>query len=252
MPPMRPLARPRLPWFGLGLCLLLSGCTQTDALLRTLNTTQTLDPNTARTGALSTREIAAGLREALRVGTERTVHRLARPNGYYGVARLRIPLPPSLAKLEPPLRQLGFGRQVDDFVLSMNRAGERAAPRAQAIFVAAIRNMRLRDVQRIYQGPNDAATQYFESHTRTQLADAFRPIIAQALNKVGATRAYQRVWLETRTLPFGLGAKTNLDDYVTNRALDGLFLQLAVEEQRIRRDPLARSTALLRQVFTAR
>lgn len=239
-----PLVKHHRARLWLTLCLLLSGCVETEALLRKLDTR----PG----GGLSQEQIAAGLREALRVGTERAVHSLARPDGYYGDLRLRIPLPEGIAGLEDPLRRLGFGSQVDGFVTSMNRAAERAAPQALDIFVQAASRMSVDDARRILQGPDDAATRYFEAHTGNALRQAFRPIVNQALGEVGATRVYQRLLLETRALPFSLGVGPNLEDYVTDRALHGLFLLLAEEEQRIRREPVARTTALLRQVFGTR
>lgn len=193
-------------------------------------------------------DVAAGLREALSVGTSRTVTRLSAVDGYFGDAARKILLPPEAANVEKKLRAIGMGRQVDNAILAMNRAAEDAAKSASPIFVNAIRNMTLTDAMGILRGGDTAATAYLQSTTSTGLATAFRPIIDSSLQKVDATRhwntifsAYNKVAREK--------VDPDLSTWVAKRAMEGLFRQLAQEERLIRKDPVARSSELLRKVF---
>ena len=208
--------------------------------LRQESADNALDPDTA----------AAGIRQALEQGTQRAVSSLGRVNGYFGNPRVKIPLPDSLIQVDKALRVLGQGKVADDFVLSMNRAAEAAAPQATAIFLQVIRNMSVKDAIGIVRGPDDAATSYFRAHSESALRDRFRPIIAAATDKVGVTRRYKQLLKQAGPVSSFLDTgKLDLDDYVTRKALDGLFLLVADEEKRIRQDPVARSTELLREVF---
>lgn len=199
-----------------------------------------LDPETA----------AKGLKQALENGTQQAVTLLGRENGYFGDARVRIPLPENLARIERNLRKLGQGKAADEFILSLNRAAEAAAPEAKAIFLQVIRKMSVQDAIGIVRGPDDAATRFFREHSEGALKDAFHPIVASATDKVGVTHSYKKFLKQAGPVAkFVDPHSLDLDDYVTRKALDGLFLMVADEEKRIRKDPVARTTELLRKVF---
>lgn len=198
----------------------------------------------------STAEMASALKQALELGTQRAVKLLGRPGGFLNDKTVRIPLPKPLRTVEQGLRDVGQGKVADEFIASMNHAAEQATPKATAIFVKAIRAMTLDDARKIVEGSDDAATQYFRKHTATQLTAAMLPVVREATTKVGVTRSYKRFigkagflaqWVDPKSL--------DLDRYVTQKALDGLFLKMADEEKRIRKDPAAQTTALLRKVF---
>jgi hypothetical protein len=203
-------------------------------------------------GGLTVEKIVRGLKEALRLGAGAAVETAGRRDGYWGSARLRVPMPQELATLERTLRQVGLARQVEEFHLSMNRAAERAAPAARGILVDAITAMTIDDARRILDGADAAATDYFRARTSGPLATAFRPIVADALDEVGVTRLYRDLVARYNRIPLGRPQAVDLERYVTGRALDGLFLLVADEERRIRRDPAARVTELLREVFGRR
>ena len=193
---------------------------------------------------------ADGLKQALEHGTQQAVSLLGRENGYFGDARVKIPLPENLARVDRTLRKLGQGKTADEFVLSLNRAAEAAAPEAKAIFLQVIRQMSVQDAVQIVRGPNDAATAYFRAHSEAALRDRFRPIVAAATDKVGVTHRYKKFLKEAGPVAKLFDTRSlDLDDYVTRKALDGLFLRVADEEKRIRQDPVARTTDLLRKVF---
>jgi hypothetical protein len=194
-------------------------------------------------------EIVDGLKQALEIGTRNAVNLVSQKNGYLKNTEIKIPLPENVRKAEGVLRSLGFGRKVDEFELSMNRAAERAAPKATAIFWDAIKKMTISDARGILDGEDDAATRYFQDQTSTQLQSAFKPIVNQAMSEVGVTQAYQSVDRKLQALPYTKSWSIDIDEYVTNRALDGLFLVLAKEEKKIREDPAARVTELLKKVF---
>lgn len=202
-------------------------------------------------GPITEGEIAAGLREALATGTQRATARLGRPDGFWAHPTLNIPLPENLKKAEKALRALGQGRMVDDFHLSLNRAAEAAVPEAVPIFTDAIRSMTLADARAILDGSPDAATQYFRGKTLPALTTRFRPIVMHATSSVGATRKYKELAGKMGRYVSGFEAQ-DLDAYVTDRALNGLFRTLADEEMKIRRDPAARTSELLRKVFGSR
>lgn len=193
-------------------------------------------------------EAAQGLKEALVLGTTRTIERVGVLDGFWTNRDIQIPLPENLRKVEKTLRVLGQGRAVDDFHLSLNRAAEAAAPEAAAIFSHAIRTMSFDDAMGILRGPSNAATEYFRGKTQAALAARFRPIVARATDRVGATRKYKEMSAKLSAYAPGV-ASQDIDAYVTDRALGGLFLTLAQEETRIRRDPAARTTELLKRVF---
>jgi len=203
------------------------------------------------TTELATDEIAAGLREALKIGTERVVASVGRTDGFNGNPEIHIPLPGTLAKVQSTLKLVGASALADDLELRLNRAAEAAAPKAKAVFWDAIAAMTLDDVKKIYKGPKDAATQYFRGKMTTPLADSMRPVVDSALSDVGAIQAYDAMIGRYKSVPFVPDVKANLTSHVLERALDALFLFLAREEAAIRENPAKRSTALLQKVFGA-
>lgn len=200
---------------------------------------------------LSESQIVAGLKEALQVGTANTVKQTGRVDGYFKNEAIKILLPEKLRKMEPALRVAGYGQQVDELVLSMNRAAERAAPRAKQIFWDAIKQMTFDDARTILTGPDTAATNYFRQKTTPHLISAFTPIVQQAMNDVGVARRYKEVVGRYQNIPFVKTEPFDLDQYVVEKSLDGLFYVLGEEERKIRRDPAARVTKLLRDVFSS-
>ena len=198
---------------------------------------------------LSDDDIINGLKQALEVGTGNAVTMVSQTNGYYKNPKIRIPLPENVQKVEKLLRATGFDSQVDEFELSMNRAAERAAPEAKAIFWDAIKQMSFADARQILDGPDNAATQYFQDKTSDQLQVVFKPITHQAMSEVGVTSYYQSIDDKINTIPFTDRMSFDLDQYVTDKALNGLYLMLAEEEKKIRQDPAARVTDLLKKVF---
>jgi hypothetical protein len=199
---------------------------------------------------LDEKTIIAGLKEALEVGTKKSVEKVSAVDGYYKNPEIKIPMPDDLKKVESGLRKVGLGNKVDEFVVSMNRAAEKAAPQATEIFVKAVKGMTVKDARNIlYHGEDDAATRYFERETRTDLYGLFFPVVKDSLDKVGATKLYKYLIDKYNSLPLVEKKSYNLDKYVTNKALDGLFIMVAKEEKKIRKDPAARITELLRKVF---
>jgi len=198
---------------------------------------------------LSENEIVNGLKQALEVGTGNAVTMVSKTDGYFKNPKIRIPLPENVEKVENLLRATGFGSQVDKFELSMNRAAERAAPEAKTIFWDAIKQMSFTDARQILDGPDDAATKYFQGKTSGRLQEIFKPITHQAMSEVGVTRNYQSIDDKIKTIPFADRMSFDLDQYVTDKALSGLYVMLAEEEKKIRQDPAARVTDLLKKVF---
>lgn len=203
--------------------------------------------------ALSDGDVIAGLKEALAKGTRSAVSALGRPDGYLGRPQVRIPLPGGLATVANGMRRLGQGRYADQLETTLNRAAERAVPEAAPIFANAVRNMNLDDARRILNGPDDAATRYFRKVGGKRLFARMRPIVSDATDAAGVSGAYKQLQTKAGIATQLLGMKTpDLDSYVTNKALDGLFLMIAAEEKRIRKNPAARTTELLKRVFGAR
>ncbi|MFH1982044.1 MAG: DUF4197 domain-containing protein [Pseudomonadota bacterium] len=202
--------------------------------------------------APSETDIAAGLREALAVGTRNAVAAVGRPDGYFTNADIKILLPDNVQQLESLLRSTGLGDQLDRFVLSMNRAAETAAPQATAIFLDAASRVTFADAATILNGRVDEATRYFKDNTQAPLTDLFTPIVHESMASVGVTRAYHDLDNAAQRIPFiSDRLRFDLDAYVTARALDGIFLMVAQEERRLRENPQARSTELLKKVFGA-
>ncbi|HSB25704.1 MAG TPA: DUF4197 domain-containing protein [Burkholderiaceae bacterium] len=203
----------------------------------------------AKTGAPDEKTNVAGIKEALAVGTERAVASLSRENGYFGNAAVKILMPSSIQKVADVARMAGYQKQVDAFILSMNRAAEAAAPLASRYFGDAIRDMSMEDVRGILSGGNTAATEFFRSKTHDKLYTAFKPTVSQKVNEVGATRAYKNMMGRYESVPMVSKQSLDLDDYVTNKSLDGLFYMVGEEEKKIRTNPAARTTDLLKTVF---
>jgi len=206
----------------------------------------------ASRGGLSDSQIAAGLKEALRVGTGKTVDLTGQLDGYLKNEAIKILLPENLRSLERGLQTVGLGTRVDEFVVSMNRAAESAAPQARQIFVDAITGMSFDDARKILSGGDTAATEFFKARTTDKLTAAFAPIVSRSMDQVGTTRQYKELVAQAESLPFVKTESLDLDRYVVGKSLDGLFHVLARQEQQIRTNPAARTTDLLQQVFATR
>lgn len=197
---------------------------------------------------LSNGEIVSGLKEALTIGAEKGTSLLSQTDGFFANAALKILLPPEAQKVETTLRKIGMGKLVDDAVLSMNRAAEDASKQAAPIFVNAIKQMSFQDALGILKGSDTAATAYLKGRTTSQLTAAFRPVIEQSLQKVNATRYWNT--LISAYNQFSLRKiNPDLSAYVTEKSLGGIFYQIGKEEQQIRKDPLARTSDILKKVF---
>ena len=201
------------------------------------------------TGKASDGDIVQGLKEALQIGTGKAVETVSAPDGFYDNPKIKIPLPGAVKKVENALRLVGYGDQVDAFELSMNRAAESATPQAKALFVDSIKEMNFEDARKILNGGDHAATQYFEEKTSGRLQEMFKPIVNQTMGEVGVTKAYQDLDAKVQTIPMAGKMSFDLDQYVTDRTMSGLFTMLAEEEAKIRHDPAARTTDLLKKVF---
>jgi hypothetical protein len=194
-------------------------------------------------------QITAGLKEALSIGTGNAVTATSKTNGYFGNPSIKILMPEKIQKAADVLGKVGYQKEVDDFVLSMNRAAEKAAPQAKTIFIDSIREMTVEDARKILDGGDTAATEYFKAKTSGKLYEAFQPIVSSSMNEVGTTRSYKQMMGKYTALPFTSAESLDLDRYVTNKALDGLFYLVGQEEIKIRKDPAARVTDLLKSVF---
>ncbi len=209
------------------------------------------DPGSSTDSAtLSNAEIGNGLREALRVGADRVIDQVGVRDGYNTDPKIHIPLPDSLKTVQGALSRVGLSGMMDDLELRLNRAAETAAPEAQAVFWKAIEDMTLDDVRTIYDGPDDAATRYFERTMTPELQTRMRPIVDDSLAEVGAVQSYDAAIGRYKNIPFVPDAKADLTDHVLRLGLQGMFLYLAQEEKAIRENPAKRSTELLKKVFS--
>lgn len=199
-------------------------------------------------GGLSTAEIASGLKEALRVGTDTATKQLSSLNGFFANAAIKVLMPPEAKKVENTLRDVGMGKVVDNAILSMNRAAEDAAQFAGPIFWNAIKSMSITDALGILKGGDFAATNYLKDHTTTALTEAFRPVVEKSLVKVDATKYWKDVFSVYNQFSSN-PVNTDLTAYVTEKALSGIFHEIGLEEQKIRKDPVARVTDILKKVF---
>lgn len=198
---------------------------------------------------LSTDEVIRGLKEALSIGANKAAGMASRVNGFYKNPRIRIPFPPEAQKVKATAEALGMKKQVEEFVQTLNRAAEEAAKRAAPIFLDAIKGMTIQDGFEILRGPDDAATAYLRRKTTAQLTREFKPVVKSAIDKVQVTRYWNPIASRYNQVPFVTPVNPDLDAYVTERALAGLFKLIADEERKIRKDPAARVTELLRKVF---
>ena len=200
--------------------------------------------------ALSNDQITAGLKEALNVSAKEVVAQLSKTGGFNLDPKIRIPLPSTLARVDTALKAVGMGSMTTDLQDRMNRAAELATPKAQALFVDAIKKMTITDARDILSSKQDAATQYLRKIMGAQLAADMKPIIADTMAQTGAVKAYDAAVGKYNTLPMVSSVKTNMNDYVANKAMDGIFYYIAQEEAAIRQDPAARTTDLLKKVFS--
>jgi hypothetical protein len=203
----------------------------------------------SRGSDLSDAQIGDGLREALKVGTERVTASLGQVDGFNTNPDVHIPLPQSLQTVQSALATVGMSGLADDLELRMNRAAETAVPQAKEMFWQAVSEMTLEDAQGILAGPDDAATRYFQDKMTAPLTERFTPVVNAELADAGAVQAYDEMMGDYDALPFAPDVETNLTPYVVQQALDGMFLMLGREEAAIREDPAARTTELLQTVF---
>ena len=229
----------RLVILLIGTCLLASPASaQVEQLLKGITGSGVADS-----------KASAGLKEALQGATEKAVGLTGRPNGFFSDAAIKILMPEKLQTMQQGLRAVGYGPQIDEFVLSMNRAAEHATPAAKQIFTDAISEMSFDDAKKILAGGNTAATDYFKAKTSGKLTEAFKPIVSQSMSEVGVTKQYQALVGKFETIPFARTQSFDLNNYVTSKALDGLFHVVGEQEAQIRANPAARTTALLQEVF---
>src|SRR5580658_2933959 len=198
---------------------------------------------------LSESKVASGLKQALQVGSENAVKIVGKPNGYFGNEAIKIGMPKDLHLLESGMREIGFGPKIDEFILSMNRSAEAAAPAARKIFIDAIFAMTFEDAKRILSGDNTAATQYFKEKTTGRLTDAFTPVVKRTMSENGVVKQYDSLTEQYKNIPFAKSQSLDIDHYVVSQALDGLFYELGEQEKQIRTNPAARTTDLLKEVF---
>ena len=209
-------------------------------------------PATGTSSSLSSQQVAAGLKEALRVGSETVVGQLGTLDGFNADPEVRIPLPPSLDRVRTALGRVGMSGMLDDLEVKLNRAAERATPKARQLFMQSIEAMTLEDAMGIYQGPPDAATRYFQGRMSKPLAAEMRPLVTESLAEVGAIQSYDAVMSRYRNLPLLPDVKADLTEHVVDQGMEGIFHYLAREEAAIRQNPAKRTTELLQQVFGAK
>jgi hypothetical protein len=206
---------------------------------------------TARTSntRLSNDKIVAGLKEALTVSTRNAVASTGRPDGFLKNEAIKILVPQKLHNVAQGMRMIGMGGQVDALEVGMNRAAEQAAPAAKQIFINAVKQMTFTDARQILSSNDTAATEYFKQQSSDQLREAFAPIVHQAMENVGVIKQYNRIMNNPMAVRVAKTENFNLDDYVVGKTTDGLFYVMAQEEKKIHKDPMAQTTALLREVF---
>lgn len=200
-------------------------------------------------GALTSTDIANGLKEALVVGISNGSQVASQTDGYFKNPLIKIPLPPEIQNIGNTLRRIGLGGEVDKFELALNRGAEKAAEKAKPIFISAIKQMTISDAIGILRGEKDAATQYLQRVTSEQLFTAFSPIVDNALAQTEATKYYSDIASRYNSIPLVKPINADLTNYATTQAMNGLFKLIANEEEKIRENPLARTSDLLRRVF---
>lgn len=209
------------------------------------------DASSSAVSALSQTEMVGGLKEALAQGVESAINNLGKTDGFLGNNLVKIPMPDKVQKVADMARKFGGEQYVDEFVTTMNRAAESAVPEAADIFADSIREMSIEDAQGILNGGDDSATQYFRKNGGEKLAERFKPIVKQATDSAGVTNAYKQMVGQAGPMVSMLGGNdvSDVDGYVTNKAVDGLFAMIAAEEKRIRANPLGQGSDLLKKVF---
>lgn len=214
------------------------------------NFTKELGISSGPTEGLDDSTIVKGLKEALSTGTGKAVKAVSQRDGYFGNQAIKILLPDKIRSTVDLLGKFGFQQQVDDVVLGMNRAAEKAAPKAADHFVTALKAMSFDDARGILHGSNTSATEYFKQKTGPAIYESFKPVIAASMQEVGVLRSYKTMMASFESIPFaGAAVSLDLEHYVATKAVDGLFSMLGEEEKKIRTDPAARATELLRKVF---
>jgi Protein of unknown function (DUF4197) len=208
-------------------------------------------PAAAQLENITNREAVSALRTALDKGARAAVAQLGRENGFFGDGRVKIPLPESLQRADRTLRRLGMGSYADELVLTMNRAAEAAVPEAQQLFVDAVKKMTVQDAKGILTGGETAGTEYFKRTTSEQLRKRFLPVVQRSTEKVGLAQTYNRYAQQAAAFGLVKAEHANLDAYVTQKALDGLYFMVAEEEKQIRRDPVGTASSILKKVFGA-
>lgn len=208
-------------------------------------------PAVAQLDRLTQRDALSGLKAALERGAHAAVATLGRADGFLANPQVKIPLPESLERTERLVRRLGFGNEVDELVVAMNRAAEAAVPEARKLLVDAVKKMSARDAKAILTGGDTAATEYFRRTSHAALHERFLPIVKTATAKVGVAQRYRDFARPAAALGLVKAEHADLDEYVTLKALDGLYFMLGEEEKKIRKDPLGTGSAILRKVFGA-
>lgn len=250
------------------LCLLLvvgatlSSCAQASKLSSSPSTPQSINPATIAPSQISTlssgtsvlpdqgsNQAVSALKEALSISAVNSSTILSTTDGFFKNQVIKILMPPEVKTVETKLRSLGLGSEVDKVLLSMNRAAEEAAKDAAPIFLDAIKGMSINDAMGLVTGPNDAATQYLKKTTSTQLTQKFQPVIDKALDNTGATQYWSDVFTTYNKLPFVKPVTADLEAYVTQKALDGLFYTMAQQEAQIRKDPAGTASDIIQSVF---
>ncbi len=211
--------------------------------------TDAMKSTTPGTSGLSTDKITAGLKEALTVSTGNAVAATGKPDGFLKNEAIKILLPEKLQTVGKGLRLIGMGSQLDELEVGMNRAAEQATPQAKKIFISALTKMTFDDARKILSGNNTAATEYFKKTSSSELTTAFTPIVHKSMQNVGVIQQYNKVMQNSMAASVLGGQNFNLDNYVVGKSLDGLFYMLGEEEKKIRTNPAAQTTALLKEVF---
>ena len=237
---------------AVGLCLASGASAQLELLDKAKEAVGGLTGGSSEGAAgssLTSSEITSGLREALRVGTEKVVGQVGAVDGFNADPDIHIPLPGALQDVQSVLAKVGLGDLGEDLELKLNRAAEVAAPEAKELFFQSISEMTLEDVETIYNGPNDAATRYFQGKMTPPLAERMAPIVNDSLAEVGAIKSYDAMMAQYKEIPFVPDVKSDLTEYVVEKGMDGIFHYVAKEEAAIRTNPAARTTELLEKVF---
>jgi hypothetical protein len=214
--------------------------------METLSQDKTL---TQMGAGLSEESIISGLKEALAIGAGKAIGFTSKLDGYLGNPTIKIPMPEKIQNVADMLGNIGFQKPVDDFILSMNRAAESASPQAKEFLLKAVQDMNFDDAKKILNGGDTAATEYLKGKTFTDILSVFKPVVSETMNNVGVTAKYKEMMSQFATIPFASAQSLDLDQYVTDKAMAGLFLMLGEEEKKIRTNPQARVTDVLKEVF---